>query len=331
MWCIESRRGRGNRDQAIGNRNWAPGAELERFGHFVEDERSGAGRIGCLVDGAADDEVAGAEAEGFGGSADAFLISEIGAGGAHSGDNENRLRAGKGADAFDFMRGANKPFDACVEAHAGKKDGLIAGRDREADGLGLGQVDAGEHGDGEELRRVWDFSERGAGSGEHGGAARGVNVEHADAEAGGGTNRAGNGVGDVVEFEIEKDGVAALENGFEHRGSGGSEKFEADFEPEASAVEPVDKVGGRGGIGNVEGDDELLAREGTPIGLGPRDCRRGSVREGWVQALRNGHSFMLKQSTFRRHEREPAIKRDSFQVNQASAAIFGSLAELSFS
>ena len=126
---------------------------LEGLGHFGEDLGGGAGGVGGLGDGSADDEVAGAEAEGIGGGADALLVAEVCAGGADAGDDEDGLRSGEGSNGGDLLRRADEAGDACVERHAGEEECLFARRAVVANGLGLCLVNAGEHGDGEKLGR----------------------------------------------------------------------------------------------------------------------------------------------------------------------------------
>jgi hypothetical protein len=101
--------------------------------------------------------------------------------------------------------------------------------------------------------------ERGACGDEHGGAAGGVDSEQMDTETGGGADSASNSVGDVVEFEVEEDGVASLEDWLDDSGACGGEEFETNFEADTNAVERGNKVGGSGSVRNVESDDQLFA------------------------------------------------------------------------
>ena len=82
------------------------------------------------------------------------------------------------------------------------------------------------------------------GGGEHGGATGRVEGDHADAERGGRTHRSGYGVGNVVELEVEEDGVAALEERFEDGGTGGDEELQTYLEPAALAFKLVDQSDG---------------------------------------------------------------------------------------
>ena len=207
------------------------GRTLEGFGHLVEDGLGGGGGVLGLGDGAADDQVACAVAEGLGGGGDALLVADAGSGGADAGDDENACWAGEGAEGCDLLRGADEASDAGGDAHAGEQLNLGGRGAVKADGGGLGGIHAGEDGDGEELGWVGQASKGFIGGGEHGRAAGGVDGEHVHAEGSGGADGSGDGVGDVVEFEVEEDGMAALEEGLEDGGSGGDEELKADFEP----------------------------------------------------------------------------------------------------
>ncbi len=94
---------------------------------------------------------------------------------------------------------------------------------------------------------------------QHGGSTRGVNGHHADTEACGGANSAGNGVGNIMEFQVEEDGVAAIEERFEDGGTGGDEEFETNFEPDAGAFQAVEEIYRCGLVGHIESDDQALA------------------------------------------------------------------------
>lgn len=83
--------------------------------------------------------------------------------------------------------------------------------------------------------------------------------EHAGTEAGDRTDGSSDGVGDVVELEIEKDGVAAGDKRFEDSRPGGCEELEADFEPATGTFEAVDESESIGSGGRIECNDEPVA------------------------------------------------------------------------
>lgn len=125
---------------------------------------------------------------------------------------------------------------------------MFGGRAAEADGTELRSIQAGEDGDGKELRRAGGTGKRFTGGGEHGGSAGGVEGEHVDAQPGGRANGAGNGVGDIVELEVEEDAMAATQDGLEDRRARGDKELEANLEPRTGVVQPVEKDGGSAGI-----------------------------------------------------------------------------------
>lgn len=104
--------------------------------------------------------------------------------------------------------------------------------------------------------------------------------EHTRAQTGGRPDGSGDSVGDVVKLEIEKDAMAAPQQRFEHLGAGGDEELESNFEPGAGVVKAVEQNRGGGGIGNVQGDDEALARDLSGIAErgGTRSCRIRHIR-----------------------------------------------------
>src|ERR1035441_1079478 len=226
----------------------------ERFGHFFEDGVGGFGGVGGLGDGAAYDQVAGALAEGFGGGGDALLVACLSAGGADAGGDQHAIGAGEGAQGRHLLGRADEAAQPGGEAHPRQQFDLFAGGALDADGADLGRVHAGEHGDGEEFRRVGDAGERGPGGGQHGGTTCGVDGDHAHAQRGGGAHGGGHGVGNVVELEVEEDGVAAPDERLENGGTGGDKKLQPHLEPLAVALELGDEAGGGGPGGDGEGD-----------------------------------------------------------------------------
>ena len=114
---------------------------------------------------------------------------------------------------------------------------MFVGRAVDAGGGELSGVHAGEHGDGQQLRRIEQPFERVPGSREHRRPARRVDGEFVDAEGRGRAHRACDGVGDVVKLEVEKHRVAPLEQRLDHRRPGGSEQFQPHLEPLAGIFE----------------------------------------------------------------------------------------------
>jgi hypothetical protein len=69
-----------------------------------------------------------------------------------------------------------------------------------------------------------------------------VNREERSSAVGDGTDCSGDGVGNVVKFEVEEDLEAAIAKCFEQRIAGGIEELHADFEPATGALEAIDEV-----------------------------------------------------------------------------------------
>jgi len=130
----------------------------------------------------------------------------------------------------------------------------------DAGGLELRLVHAGENGDGEELGWIRQAGGGFGGGGEHGGASAGMDGEELRAERRDRTHRGGDGVGNVVEFQVEEDGVAAIPERLNDGAPSGEVEFEADFEPLAGPFKTVDESEGFGSRREVEGDDEALSR-----------------------------------------------------------------------
>lgn len=91
------------------------------------------------------------------------------------------------------------------------------------------------------------------GFGEHGPSSEGVEGEEGEVEGASGFDGFGNGVGDVVKFEVEEDATAALADFTHEVGAVGGEELETDFEVANFAVESVDPLEGFLVGGDVEG------------------------------------------------------------------------------
>jgi hypothetical protein len=223
--------------------------------HFFEDGPGGCDGIGCLGDGAADDEIAGSCGEGSGGSCDAFLVGDRCSRGADAGDDEGRGRITL-AEGGEFFCAGHEAGDARLGGGFCEAEDLVFGRVVDANGGELELIHAGEDGDGEQLGRVGAGGSGFGGGFEHGGSTGGVDGEELRAEGGDGANGSRDGVGDVVELEVEEDGEVAAAELADDGGAFGDEELESDFEAAAEALELAGEGEGRGGAGVVEGDDE---------------------------------------------------------------------------
>ena len=146
-----------------------------------------------------------------------------------------------------------------------------------------GFVHAGEHGHGDDERRMAPLARGGLARGvarrlHHPRAARGVNVDHPDAERRRGRYRGRHRVGNVVKLEVEENaGAVGRERPDDIRAFGG-EKTAADFEGADDVAEVVAERQSRDAVLYVQGDYELIhacsrrARSRLPV----RSARRVS-------------------------------------------------------
>ena len=143
--------------------------------------------------------------------------------------------------AGDFLWRADEAANAGGEAHASKQLDLAGRVAIKADGVDLRRVHAGEHGHGEQLGWVGKAFKSGVGCCEHCGAAESVKGEHVDAERSGGPHGSCDGVGNVVKFEIEENGVALVKQWFNDCRTRSNEELEADLEPCAGSFQAVNE------------------------------------------------------------------------------------------
>src|SRR5271157_362667 len=261
---------------------------LERFGHFFEDGLGGFGGVGSVDDGTADDQVAGALAQGFSGGSDTLLVAGVSAGGADAGNDQDALGTGKGAQGSDLVWGADEASNSRSQAHAGQQLHLAGWGTLDANGAQLGRVHAGKHGDGQQLRGIGEAVQSGAGGGQHGRTSGGMDGRHAHTQRRGRAHRSGDDVGNVVEFQVKEDGVAALEQRLQDGGTGGHEELQSHLEPAAGVLQPGNKGAGRGRVRYIEGHDKAAARLCHRVWAAGR--RRLGGNEGGVQPFRDGHN-----------------------------------------
>src|SRR5579875_411739 len=254
-------------------------------GDFLEDARGFGGGIGRARDLAAEDDVVGASANGFGGSSDALLIAFGGAGGADTRSNDQQIGSSDGADTSGIEGRRDHAIDAAFDsfAHAEIDErGDFAGI---AEVLDILAIVAGEDGDGEQFETGAAAAFDGV---LHDGLAA-VDGEKFEAGAGDLADGAADGFADIVELHIEEDLLAA---GAEFTGeghTGGGVEFHADFVEANAVAEAFDQGKGFAGGLEIEGDDDgvvshfnwtdFLARGSTrPMGWAePKDAVSAAV------------------------------------------------------
>lgn len=191
----------------------AGGAELGRRGprlargqtDLFRDGAGGGARVGGGRDGTADHEIVGSSLNGFGRGADARLVVGGGGGGAHAADEDDEIRATGIANGTNFVNGGNGAIETSVFGKQGEFDGADGGRTLVSDPSHFLGIHAGKNSDAEKSWPVSLVTGGFTGGAHHGQAAGSVDGDEAELGKGdGGTNSAGDGVWNVVEFEVEE-------------------------------------------------------------------------------------------------------------------------------
>ncbi len=248
------------RSHELGRSERRSGSQGRHALHFVEDGLRGGRGIGSLGNGATDHEKTGTGRECGGGGRDTFLVADLSAGRTNARDHEREGGVAL-AQSRDFFGAGDEACDAGGGCGVREAEDLVLGRVVDADGGELELIHAGEDGDGEQLRRVGD-AVSGFDSGfEHGGATGGVDGEKFRAQGGDGAHSAGNGVGNVVELEVKKDGEAAAAEFVDDGVACDEVELETDFEPATQPFELIGESEGGRGTGVIEGDDQPLVHD----------------------------------------------------------------------
>ena len=95
-------------------------------------------------------------------------------------------------------------------------------------------IHAGQHGNGQQLRRVGHALQRRAAPRPASPVLRGVNRHHPHAQRRGRAHGSGHGVGNVVKLQVEKDRVAARHQRLHHGRAGGGKQLQPHLEPLAA-------------------------------------------------------------------------------------------------
>ena len=148
---------------------------------------------------------------------------------------------------------------------------LVGGIFLDAEFFQITFVHAGEDGDAEDEGGVGRFIGGGLGGAEHLGSAAGVDGEHLDIEPRGAGDGFGDGVGDVVKFEIEEHARAGVAHAADDVGAFGDEEFFADFECADGGGELFSERQCAGGVGHVQrGDDGILIIQRAEVSIRAR-------------------------------------------------------------
>ena len=133
--------------------------------------------------------------------------------------------------------------------------------------------EAGEDRDRDEQRRARHARDRVARRAHHRFAAARVHVDHPHAQPRGRAARAGDGVGDVVELEVEEHIEAALLQLLHHRRSRGDEELLADLHAAKLGIEARGDRERRLGIGEVQRNDDASIVQSASSRGGGRSLR----------------------------------------------------------
>lgn len=240
---------------------------------FMHDGECGIAGIGGSGDGAADNKIIRAGACCFSGRSDARLVVRGSAGRTHRRDERQESRAAGAADRGDLVGGGNRAVKPCGLGHQRQRHGARAHIAGNAHAAQRGGIEARQDRDAEEQRPPLATSERLACRAHHGYAARRVQRQQADArQLRRGANSAGNGVRDVVKFQIEKNFGPGGGDFFNGAGAFGGEELAANLEEVGDATKPPGQLEGWPQAVNVQRDDQSR--------------RSGAVREGTSSSSR---------------------------------------------
>jgi len=224
-----------------------------------------AGAFG-LGDGTAYDKHGGSACDGFARGGDTLLVADVGSCGTDAGNYEEGPGPKLLAEGSGLFRRADEALDPAGASQAGETEDLSGRCIRDACALELDDVHAGEDGHSKQARRGRIFGRSLGGGAEHRFASAGVKGEQASAYIGDRADGSGDGVGDVVELQVEEDLESAVTQGLDQRVASGAVKLEADLHPATTAFEPVDEVESLASSLEVEGYGELLFRLVAEIG-----------------------------------------------------------------
>ena len=224
-------------------------------------------------DGAADDQPVRPGLHGLGRCHGAFLIVRLDRRGADAGRDQLNVIAELGAEHPDFLRRTNQSAQPGTGGQLGQAQHLFLHAAPDAQLGEVVVVHAGEHGDGEDERRLGP--EHGGllvggvlGGGEHLGAARGVDGGHLYAKVGGGDDGLGHGVGDVVELQVEKHFRAGRAEFTDDVRPAADKQLLADLERADKGGEFLGEFQGLLRAGQVERDDDRIVHGGSLVGCG---------------------------------------------------------------
>lgn len=163
----------------------------------------------------------------------------------------------------EFERGAHQAADAGPRGKGGQPFDMrldVGGKPKFSEGCG---IEARQNRDGKDEGRGLVEALSGFARGrlrrlEHRAATAGVHGEHLHVEVNGGGDRLGDGIRDVVEFQIKEDGGAERANSPHNIRACGCEEFLADLEGPYGGAQPMGERQGSVCGGDIESDDDRI-------------------------------------------------------------------------
>ena len=160
------------------------------------------------------------------------------------------------ADQFDFVRRADEAGDTAEHREAREANDLVGSGAVEADLPQRAIVEAGEDGDGENLRAAAFYGV--LRSLHHLEPAAGVDGDELDVEGHSGADRVGNGLGNVVPFLVEENVDALGADGLDDGRAFAREELVADLEEAEVWLEQPHEGEGLVGAVGVEGKNQFV-------------------------------------------------------------------------
>jgi hypothetical protein len=125
--------------------------------------------------------------------------------------------------------------------------------------MAVSGIHAGQNRDRQQHGRIGKLVQSAARGRQHRRPARGMDGQHVHAQRRSRAYGSSHSVGNVMEFQVEKDRVPALEQRLQNRGACGREQLQAHLEPLAGIFQPRCQICCRVGVRYVESDDQAPA------------------------------------------------------------------------
>ena len=167
-------------------------------------------------------------------------------------DDQEGCRAKVAAQHGRLLGRAHQPRNPAAGRHLSQAEHLRRGRLGYADPVEFLGIHAGKDGDRQQARAPRHHGGGLRYSQEHGLAPRRVDSQQGGSRAGDRTDRSRDGVGDVMQLEVQKDRKAPPAKGLDQAGPSRAEELEAHLHPAARAFQTIGEVERLPGGGEVE-------------------------------------------------------------------------------